>query len=239
MTEAANMRYGREFGKGTLLGDTGIEFFNQPIEQQVREMGWSHACPVIDQVAKEYGPEWTLHRYAECNFVFGLIAESAKNLNPNLHIQLTHAVGRLPDEPVGVITKFTPESHKTKMSPLSTPWGYALPRVVIEQMGRGEGNKDRTQTRVLSSLDIIEKAVKNSTNPIELVVKISETVSNTDADPKAVLSHLLCAGVLQEENCITMFKDIVSEMKKSAPMLTKTYEGMSSEDRKKLGVVDF
>lgn len=53
------LRYHREFGKGTLLGDEGGNFFDKPINQQVMEMGWSHACPVVDEVVKKYGPEWT------------------------------------------------------------------------------------------------------------------------------------------------------------------------------------
>jgi hypothetical protein len=40
------------------------------------------------------------------------------------------------------------------MSPLSTPIGYALPRIVIEMMGRGEF---RNPDRYDSATDIMEK----------------------------------------------------------------------------------
>ena len=98
MTE---LKGGREFGRSTLLGDNGADFFNKSLTDQVTEMGWSHACPVVDEVAKEYGPEWTLKRYAECNFVFGLIVESARDLNPELYRQLTSPVPRLEGEKPG------------------------------------------------------------------------------------------------------------------------------------------
>ncbi len=123
------------------------------------------------------------------------------------------------------------------MSPLSTLWGYALPRIVIEQMGRGKNNEERTQGRVFKALDIIDKAVTKSRNPIELVVKIAERVSQLNADPKAVLSHLLAAGILHEENCKTMLKAIITEMEKSAPTLNSVYKSLTLEKKQELGIV--
>ena len=237
MTVDTGTRFSREYGKGTLVGKEGRDFFKKPLDRQVIEMGWSHACPVIDKVVAEYGAEWTLKRYAECNFVFGLIVNSAKDLNPQLFTQLTTSTERLKNEPVGVFTEHTPESHRTEMAPMATPWGYALPRVVIEQMGRGEGNKDRSPERMAKALGIVKDAVKSSHSPIDLVVKLSEEVSKGEADPKVVLAHLLSAGVLEEENCLTMFKDLIAKMRESAPTLTKVYDSMFSEERLDLGVV--
>jgi hypothetical protein len=200
MTE---LKEGRAYGKSDFLGPKGENFVDKPIDEQVLEMGWSHACPIVDEVAKEYGSEWTLKRYAECNFVFGLITESAKDLNPDLYKLLTTSVPRLDGEKPGreFNPKLIPGNFYSEMSPLSTPWGYALSRVIIEEMGRGENNKDRTEKRMLTALNLIDKAVKSSKNPIELLVKLSEQVSTLDADPKAVLSHVLANGVLVEEGC--------------------------------------
>ena len=58
MNEDSKIRYGREFGQGTVLGDHGDDFFQKPLEQQVKEMGWSHACPVVDEVILNYGQSW-------------------------------------------------------------------------------------------------------------------------------------------------------------------------------------
>ncbi|MBU1327133.1 hypothetical protein KKB64_04685 [Patescibacteria group bacterium] len=255
----ADIRYGREFGKGTLLGDKGDDFFQKPIEQQVKEMGWSHACPVVDEVIKHYGDQWVkTHteasptdirqggaelargRYAECNFVFGLIADTARELNKPLYEKLTRPVTRLENEPDGDHgLEFVPGSHLRQMSPMSTPIGYALPRVVIEQMGRGEKNINRTPERMHKALEVIEEVVKDSKTPIELTIRLSEEVSQMDADPKNVLYLLLSADILGEENCVTMFRDMVAEMRKSAPTLTRVYDEMSSAEKQDLGVVDF
>lgn len=238
MTE---LKAGREFGRSTFLGEQGANFFNKPLVDQVTEMGWSHACPVIDEVIKDYGPEWTLKRYAECNFVFGLVVESARDLNPKLYEQLTTPVARLEGEKPGREFKqeLIPDGFYEKMSPLSTPWGYAIPRVVIEEMGRGENNKDRTPKRLLKSLSMIDKAVKTSKTPVELLVKLSEQSARLDADPKAVLSHVLANGILVEEGCKTMFDEIKAKIDKSAPTIKQAYDSMSNEERTKEGIINF
>lgn len=125
------------------------------------------------------------------------------------------------------------------MSPLTTPWGYALPRIIIEEMGRGENNKDRTQKRLLKSLRVIEKTVKTSKTPIELLVKMAEEVSKLDANPKAVLSHVLSADILQEEGCKTIFYEIKHKIDESAPILRKTYDSMSSDELTAEGIINF
>jgi len=232
---------GREFGFGTFLGDLGEGFVDKSINEQVLEMGWSHACPVVDEVAKEYGPEWTLKRYAECNFVFGLVAEAARDINPKLHKLLTTSVPRLENELPGRNFKpeLIPESFAKKMSPLSTPWGYAIPRVIIEEMGRGKNNSDRTPERILKALNLVDKAVESSETPIELLVNLSESVSKLDADPKAVLSHTLALGIPQEEGCKIMFNEIKQRIDKSAPTLRKAYNAMQPEERNKEGIINF
>ncbi len=234
-------KYGRKFGLGTFLGDSGERFVDKPLSEQVLEMGWSHACPVIDEVCKEYGCEWTLKRYAECNFVFGLVIESARDLNPELYKLLTTPVPRLENELPGRSFKpdLVPKSFFREMSPLSTPWGYAIPRVIIEEMGRGENNSDRTQERLLTALDVIDTNVVYPHTPVELLVSLSEHVSVLDADPKVILSHLLSSDVLREEGCWTMFKKIKWEIDNSADNLRHTYNYMSSAERTKKGIIDF
>jgi len=253
-------RYGRRFGDGMLIGDHGNDFLQKPLEQQVKELAWSHACPVVDDVIVAYGEKWAENhpqstqeeircggmrmarqRYAECNFMYGVVKHSTtREPNSDLYQQLTSPVPRLPNEPDGQHpTHNVPESHKDEMSPMSTPWGYALPRIVIEQMGRGKDNRERTQERILRALDIVDESVPHCKTPIELTVKLSEAVSRADADPKMVLYHLLSAEILHEENCPSMFRQIIAEIEKNAPVLSRTYSLMSKTERKKLGIVDF
>lgn len=232
---------GRNFGEGTFLGDTGYDFFSKPLSTQVEEMGWSHACPVIDEVAAQYGPEWTLKRYGECNFVHGVILDTAKRFNPNLHERLIKPVKRIESEIPGrsFNLRFIPESFTREMSPLSTPWGYALSRVIIEEMGRGENNKDRTELRIFRALSVIESGVKKSRSPVELLVRTAEMVTHLDADPKAVLSHVLAQGILEEEGSRIIFKEIKKRIGQWAPNLKKAYDSMSSEERTSLGIINF
>lgn len=232
---------GRNFGTGTFLGEVGIGFFDQAIDVQVEQMGWSHACPVIDEVVSKYGAEWTLKRYAETNFVFGVIASEAKKHRPGLHDQLTQPVKRLENEVPGrsFNMRFIPEAFPKEMSPLSTPWGYALPRIIVEQMGRGENNKDRNQLRIIRALSVIESGVKKSRNPIELMVRMGEMVTHLDADPKAVLSHILAQGILEEEGTKQIFNEIKRRIDQWAPNLKKTYDSMTPEKRTELGIINF
>lgn len=134
MTE---FKYGRMFGRGRTFGDN---FFDKNIHEQIKEVGWSHACPVVSEVVRDFGPVWTLHRYAECNFVFGVILEIARENKPELYSQLIESVSRLKnEEPRKDLDKqFIPTDFYQQMSPLSTPWGYALPRVAIEQLNKWE-----------------------------------------------------------------------------------------------------
>lgn len=234
-------KHGREFGIGTFLGNSGEDFVDKPLDDQVLDVGWSHACPVVDEVVKEYGAEWTLKRYAECNFVFGLVVESAKDLNPKLHKMLTTPVPRLKDELPGREFKpqLIPKSFEDEMSPLSTPWGYAIPRVVIEGMGRGDNNNDRTPERILKTLNLIDEVVKKAKTPVDLLVYLSEKVIDVGADPKVILSHVLVSGVLAEEGCWSIFKKIKSVIDKKAPRLKNTYDRMSLEEKSKEGIINF
>ncbi|MCX6726648.1 MAG: hypothetical protein NTY75_02405, partial [Candidatus Shapirobacteria bacterium] len=156
------IRWGRKFGYGTFLGNKGEKYFQEDIEKRVRKMAWSHACPVVEKVVKEYGPEWTEKRYAECNLFFGLITDEAAGCNFPLYFNLLQPVDRLPEETAdpNINKKNVPLTFWRQMSPLSTPWGYALPRVLIEQFGRGENNKDRTAERITKGLQILEDEVR-------------------------------------------------------------------------------
>jgi len=224
------------------LGDSGETFFDKTLQEQVLAMGWSHACPVVNKVAAEYGPEWTLKRYAECNFVFGLVVEAAKDLNPRLYAQLIMPVARKYGEKPGegrFDPDLVPNSFDAEMSPLTTPWGYAIPRVIIEEMGRGKGNLERTSARILKALHMIDDKVRSSKTPIELLVKLAESASKSYADPRAVLSHTLAQSVLDEEGCLSIFNKIKREIDVAAPTLKVTYDLMSPEERMKEGIITF
>jgi len=235
-------RYGRRYGNGTLFGNEGDGFFRKNQIRKVYEIGYSHACPVVDRMLEIFGPDWILHRYAECNFVWGLVIELAKKNNPDLYEKLTNPVNRLEGEKPGegyFNPKLVPECFYNEMSPLSTPTGFGLPREVIELMGRGENNKDRNHKGTFAALNILEKAIKTSDTPNELLVKVAEQVVRKGADPRAVLSHVLSADLLKEEGCTKMFIEIKNLIDNRAPILKRVYNQMSLEEKEKLGIVCF
>lgn len=237
----SEIKYNRMFGRGRTFGDNP-NFLDKSIRQQVIEIGWSHACPVVNDVVRDFGSEWTLHRYAECNFVFGVILEIARKSKLNLYGQLIQPVRRLENEEPrrGLDTRFIPSDFHIQMSPLSTPWGYALPRVAIEQMGRGERNKDRTQEKILNAVDTISKAIEISDTPIDLLVNLAEMVLDDESvDQKAVLAHILSQSKLNEEGCITLFKQIKATIDEKNLNLLRTYNSLTYSERKTLDIINF
>jgi len=222
------------FGRGIFLGDDPA-ILALPPEEGLRVSAWRHACPKPGAVSQEFGLEWTKHRYDECNFVFkSLICEFAK-VKPELYNLLTSPTPRLSDEPVGPYEfGAVPESHNTEMSPLSTLWGYALPRVFIEQAGRGN---ERSAERYFQAIDLLVEAVERSSTPIELLTNLSEAVVQNDADPTAVLNHVLEPGILVEENCRTMYKEVIASLRENAPTVWQHYQNLTPKQREDAGIL--
>ncbi|MEK7536375.1 MAG: hypothetical protein AAB559_01160 [Patescibacteria group bacterium] len=237
----SEIKYDRIFGRGRTFGDDP-NFFNKSIQQKVIEIGWSHACPVVSDVVRDFGPEWTLRRYAECNFVFGIILEIARENNLELYSQLIQPVPRLEkEEPRKDLDRqFIPANFYIQMSPLSTPWGYALPRIAIEQMGRENNNKDRSQEKILKAVDTISRAVKKSRTPIDLLINLGEMIiEDQSVNSKAVLAHILSQSILIEEGCKTIFRQIKDKIDLKNSNLKRTYESMTPSEREKEDIVNF
>lgn len=223
------------FGRGTFLGnDASIDDLSP--ENRLIVSAWRHACPRRNEVSRKYGTEWTRQRYDECDFVFSsLIVEHSRN-KPGLYQQLTASVKRLLGEPMGYHEDNTvPEFHKSEMSPLSTPWGYALPRIFIEQSGRG---KERNWERYDKALDILDEAIYLSDTPIELLANLGKLAVDGDAKVDAVVNHIFEAGILDEENCRTMYNQIAEMIQQKAPKLWTYYSSLSIEKRRSEGLIE-
>ncbi len=207
------------FGRGTFLGDDPTILDLTP-GQRLLVSAWRHACPRPIAVAEEYGLDWTRRRYDECNFVFGLICEHVKK-KPELYRQLVSPVKRLPGERVGVFEQGrVPISYKEEMSPLSTIWGYALPRIFIEQAGREE---ERTIGRYFRGIDLLDQAIDESKTPIELLISFAEKITKRDADKDVVLGHIFEPEVMKEEQCFEMQAEISRALRRLAPRLWRHY----------------
>lgn len=227
-------RADQDFGRGIFLGDDRNILSLSP-EERLMVSAWRHACPRPQEVSRNYGLEWTRQRYDECDFVFSSLIVRHSESKPKLYRQLTASVQRLPGEPIGVHESgAVPLSHQTEMSPLSTPWGFALPRVFIEQAGR---NQHRNWDRYEKAITLLDEAISQSTAPIELLANLSELVVKADADPMSVLSHVFEPGILEEENCRTMYNQIAEAVEQKAPTLWAQYTSLSQEEREKAGII--
>ncbi len=234
MPKEVDVKYGRKFGVGTFLGDHGDRYLDIPdIRDRAHQMAWSHACPVSDQVMKDYGPEWTEKRYAECNFTFGYLIDVASKHNFPLYFNLLQPTERLPGEnpDLGISKDNVPQSFWSEMSPLSTPWGYAIPRILIEQFGRGENNQDRTQARVIRGLNLVNREIVKTDNPIDLLIALGKNIIEMDANPEDTIAHIMAKGILNEQGCKTMFQEISQKMKKKAPKMWNKYQEMLKDDK--------
>jgi len=251
----------REFADGKTFGDEGSDFVGLPLPQQVGRMSRSHACPVAYEVIEMFGqkyrvqhPEATqeettragmemaLARYAECNFVWGYVLHRAQILNPRLYEQLTTPAAREQDEnPDRNLDKtLLPPDFDKEMRPLSTPMGYFIPRVVIEEFGRGPDNEDRTAERIQRALEAVDRVISQNENagPKFFGIGLAEEMAEMDANPRMVIEHTLARSILQEEGCRRTFRILLALMEHLAPTLWQEYSAMTAEQRKEAGIID-
>lgn len=107
---------------------------------------------------------------------------------------------------------------------MSTPWGYALARILIEQFGRGE---EQTAERMKKGLRIVDEVVKKSKTPVELVVRLAGAVVQADARAEAVLGHIFAQEFINEGQMF-LTGSVVEELKKRAPELWEKYLSIGS-----------
>jgi len=238
---------------------TEDNFDSLPALQKLLRIGVTHGCPNPKAVALEMAQDmvknegkdmataiddslnWLIERQMDCNNEFNNILGLAKDLNPNLYHLLMQPVDRLADEPVGTYEpRYVTKDHAIRMNPGSTPWGYALPRVKIEQMGRDE---QRSEERTQKSNELTRKAILSSHTPIELLTTMaglmvtSDYGGEGDADPIRVLEQTLSGTVLHEEGTKQIYRDITSSLKKKAPKLYTFYESMDTSTLRRADII--
>ena len=233
-----------EFGSGNFVGPIMREpaFFDLPVDEQARIVGWAHGCPVVNELISPEsgrGPEAMVNRYGQVNFWSGYINSEAERLNPALGRQLKSPVPRLYGEQVGKQeTKSVPVMNFIEMSPMGTLTGYALPRILIEQLGINDPNmtQEEVKQRLTTGLDTLEEILPVAQNPLELLALAAEALAQADADPERVLSHVLAAGWLEEHNAHTMVEAFKEELADKSPSLWSTYTQLSPEKKAELAL---
>ena len=233
----------KDFGRGRVVGNDHrlLDLYMNPKTRKkfLRATAWAHACPIPDEVSDEFGVEWTIERYLECNFVWGHILDVAKQHNPQLYEKLSQPMRRRLNEPMGKHEQSrVPKDHTAFMSPLSTVYGYALPRVFLEIAGRG---KKRTQERYVYAMESLESAIKDSQEPTELLARLTNAArTNPVVRTKSttLLNHVLPTGVLTEENSLHLYEEMIQMLQRYAPVVFRAYHRLSPEEKKKMGLAD-
>lgn len=232
------LHYKRTFGDNTLVGDNGDNFFNQSIQEQIRSVGFSEACPIVGQVIKRYGTtlENARDRYAEIVFTRSLLLDTVHQINEPLYQQLVKPVPRNANEPIGVHERTAvPKQAANEISPNNTPWGYSLPRVLLDQFGTRE---QRTDKRVLKGLTLLETSAKKAKTPLEFLAVLTNNVAHADADIDTILHSVVSKGKLGEDTVYTLYQKLLSELKIHAPKVWDRYQELTPEERLKRGIAN-
>lgn len=122
------------------------------------------------------------------------------------------------------------------MAPRATTWGYALPRVAIEQAGRLGQSRD--QKRFFKAMDILDASVINSSSPNELLALLAEKAIENDADPIAVLGHIFAKEIPEEHGSLRPLRKIAKKIEEKAPKLWRKYKRLSPGEKDKNNIVN-
>jgi hypothetical protein len=195
----------------------------------------AHGCPNWHAVKAAYGAEWTLERYATCNEVMEkLILERALVLNPDLLQSLIAPTPRALDEPAGIHeVAAVPENYLAEMNLGSMAYGYSIPRVIIEIMGRdATGRLEIDYEKLPTLVDGIEQAIRESHQPFELLAKLSALALNLGVHAKKLLSHMFSQVIIDEQSCISQYVQLEVALQQCAPAVWETYDQMSDEEKR-------
>lgn len=229
-------RYGVIFGSGepvSLIDEESKTNYGAAFAE-----AWRNGCPVPGAVIDGYGSKWARGRYSETSDLYWhvgtIIRKFSSSLNQEYKVTRTRRNGE--KKPLLHEPRNVPSNHLVEIAPLSFIAGYAIPRIVIEEI--------RANERVLGNADYDFKstvvgAVTKSQNTLELLVHTAESAVNSATSPRRVLHHLLSKGNLREERTYRAFDEIAVIMQEVAPNLWQVYQGLSAQDRKKLDVVTF
>ncbi|MDO8498682.1 MAG: hypothetical protein Q7S44_02760 [bacterium] len=235
------IRGGHLFGYGTyyLLTKEAIST-PEAIYNTALLLGWSHGCPIArelcDPANRDYGPQRMVKRYREVNAWFCRLSQIAQRENLYLHYLLTHPVTRRVGEPIGKCEKESvPPSHQRQIAPMTTIWGYATPRVVIE-VERLKSVREWERTQRVYELAL--EQVKEAHSPLELLVSTSKAALLQGVRAVDILKHTLAVEVLTTENCSQTYIHLAQFLERTVPNLMSDYLGLGFEERKSLGIAE-
>ncbi len=234
MTEAKLPIVEIHFGAGWVPGVNNF-FPDLPPDERLKMLGLLDACPNPAAIAKDYGRDRLIQRYAECNLMDAFIMVKADELNPSLAQQLRMSTPRPNSEkPMNYDPNAVPEMYTLVVFAGSNPVRYAGSRVLIEQFGRKTPWFNGTD-RIKTGLSILEKSLKESSTPEEFLARLSDGVTSANADIDAVLSHIF-AVEFEGEGLLFLAKKVAQAVKIHAPDLWQHYRSLSDEQKKESGI---
>lgn len=225
---------GFTYGGHRLLGTDGDGFFGLTTEQKAYSQGWSAGCPVTEKLVKQNGPEDMIKRYGRVNFWFGYIDKTLTDLNrEELRAELKTPIRREWTEPHGKVdSSVIPDDFKDNI--LVTPWGYSLPRLFVAYIGEGKGTGDR----MIQAIEHFEKAVNDSQDMDDVLIRFTENLILDAGEPKKLLKTMIPQGKLNEDNCYVLYTNTVKKMKEESPFLWSIYSSMWPDERRDIGMAD-
>jgi hypothetical protein len=227
-----------QFGQGDIRLDA--DFFDLPLEERVHRMAWSDSCPIVEEVVQERGLEASEERYGQLNKWFRIMVHEAEQHNPDLAHQLVTPLPRRPDEPVG---KYEPDSvpsnHAEFIAPMSTIYGWALTRILLEQFGLDKKiPKSAKQERMWRGIATMHDAIKVARDPYELLARMAEGIACADVDPKDVLKNILRIDWYREHNARNQVTALTRTLADVAPTVWKAYLAMPSTVKAQRGIIN-
>ena len=232
------------FGAGSFVGAMNDPAFDALSDlKQAQIAGWASGCPVVSELTDpanpdpQRGPEAMLGRYGEVNTWFGIITRSVQAVNPDLSDQLMTPVTRLSSEPVGDYElESVPESYLAEMSPMGTLPGYALPRLLVKQLG--QGSVSVTQARLCRGLEALDQAASEAQTPPELLALFAAGLAaKKDLSSEAILSSAFSNGWFNEHKATTMLTEVKTAFAAKAPELWAIYTGLPTAAKDELKLV--
>lgn len=232
------------FGSGSFvaaLNDPAFEVL--AVRDQAQIVGWADGCPVVNELTDpanpdpQRGPATMLGRYGQVNMWFGFIARTAGEVNVNLSAQLLSPVSRLADEPVGPYEpESVPNTYVTEMAPMATLPGYALPRLLVKQLGNG--TVADTQARLSRGLEALDSAVSKAGTPAELLALFANGLyAQKDISAEVILGSAFSKGWFDEHNASTMLSEIKVAFADKAPELWAVYTTLPVAAKSRLKLV--
>ncbi len=203
-------------------------------------LGDSTGCPVAKTLTQEpsqggRGALAMIARYGEVIYWSGeAVAIMNRVHRSDLVYALTQPIKRLADEPLGIHDEgWTPKILEDYI--LVSPQLYALPRLATILVN---SNKQSRAQNVFLAQDTLEKCAFKSHTLNQLLVSFADSLVSFGFDKNLVLKNLLSKGKLGEDNCYSIFREILKEIRRRSPFLWQTYQDLTCQERTALGIAN-